>query len=230
MTSMARRLETEWLDVLPPGDARARRSRRDLERVNALMANSSIVARALRGALPPGGPLHLVELGTGDGRFTARVLRKLPGRSGEAVLVDRLPCLDSSLASPLRAEGWTLRPVEADALEFLERAGEPCDAIFTNLFLHHLDGERLGRLFSLAASRTRLFVACEPRRSALALAGARLLGLIGCNDVTRHDAAASVRAGFLDGELTALWPLHGGWALDERRRGLFSHAFIARRD
>ena len=84
------------------------------------------------------------------------------------------------------------------------------------------------RSTSLLAGRTRCFVACEPRRSRLALAGSSLLGVIGCNDVTRHDAVVSVRAGFRDGELAALWP-RDGWEIRERGRGLFSHVLAARR-
>jgi hypothetical protein len=34
----------------------------------------------------------------------------------------------------------------------------------------------------------------------------KLLWLIGCNAVTRHDAAVSMRAGFIRQELSALWP------------------------
>jgi hypothetical protein len=40
----------------------------------------------------------------------------------------------------------------------------------------------------------------------------------------------SVRAGFADEELSALWPSIPGWKLQERARGLFSHSFVARRD
>ena len=86
----------------------------------------------------------------------------------------------------------------------------------------------MAELFALAARRTQAFIACEPRRSTLALAGSRLLGVVGCNDVTRHDAVVSVRAGFSGRELSALWPAAGGWKLDERARGPFSHAFVAR--
>ncbi len=53
----------------------------------------------------------------------------------------------------------------------------------------------------------------------------RLLPLIGCNRVTRHDAAVSVQAGFTGAELTALWP--AGWRITESAAGLFTHSFIA---
>jgi hypothetical protein len=56
-----------------------------------------------------------------------------------------------------------------------------------------------------------------------------MLGLIGANAVTRHDAAVSVRAGFQGGELSALWPADPRWRLRECRAGLFSHLFLAQR-
>jgi hypothetical protein len=63
----------------------------------------------------------------------------------------------------------------------------------------------------------------------VASAGSRLLWAIGCNHVTLHDAAASVRAGFRGQELLALWPHSSGWDLQEHAAGLFSHSFVARR-
>jgi hypothetical protein len=77
---MTRRVEAEWLDVLPPADPRAMRSRRDLERVNALMTNASIVADALRSMLPE-GPATIAEIGAGDSAFALRVARALPARA-----------------------------------------------------------------------------------------------------------------------------------------------------
>lgn len=226
---MARRVEPEWLDSLPPEDARARRSRRDLVRVNALMANAGIVGDALSRALPESDGLRIVEVGAGDGRFAARVVRRLEGRAGEIVLVDRAPCVDEEAADAMQRSGWEVRSERADAIEFLDHATSSCDAVVANLFLHHLDEAHLRELLQRAARRAPLFVACEPRRSAVALAGSRLLGLIGCNDVTRHDAVASVRAGFSGRELTSLWPADRAWRLEEKARGLFSHAFVASR-
>jgi hypothetical protein len=106
--------------------------------------------------------------------------------------------------------------------------GAPFDAVLANLFLHHFDA-RLAELLAGAARLAPLFVATEPRRDAFTLAGSRLVGLIGANAVTRHDAPASVRAGFAGQELTALWP-DQSWQTEERRAGLFTHLFVARRD
>ena len=63
----------------------------------------------------------------------------------------------------------------------------------------------------------------------MALGGSSLLRLFGVNDVTMHDAAASVRAGFAGNELTRLWPTTDGMRFEERRLGLFTHAFAAGR-
>jgi hypothetical protein len=79
-----------------------------------------------------------------------------------------------------------------------------------------------------AARSARLLVACEPRRNKFALRASRLLWAIGCNEVSLHDAIVSVRAGFSDQELSALWPSRD-WDLDEHAARLFTHCFVARR-
>ena len=84
-------------------------------------------------------------------------------------------------------------------------------------------------LFAGIAGMTDTFIATEPRRSAVALAGSRALVLIGCNEISRHDAVVSVKAGFKDRELSALWPKDNDWRLTERRAGLFTHLLIAQR-
>ena len=103
------------------------------------------------------------------------------------------------------------------------------DLITANLFLHHFEPERLSVLLDGIARATEAFVACEPERGLSGLIGSRLLWAIGCNDVSRHDAITSVRAGFRDAELSALWP-KGRWALAENAAFPFSHCFVARRD
>jgi hypothetical protein len=206
---LARVLEGEWLDDLPHEDPRAMRSRRDLVRVNALMGNPRIVAKELSRL----GPLRSVaEIGSGDGAFMRAVLARLDLRDITVHLVDRQP----------------LGTVTADVFEWLADPAHRADAIVANLFLHHFTDNSLRRMFALLALRTRAFIACEPRRSSVALAGARALGLVGCNDVTRHDAVVSVRAGFAGRELTTLWPADESWSLEEGPRGLFSHGFVAR--
>ena len=232
MTSAsARRVEPEWLDALPQEDPRAQRSRRDLVRVNALMANARIVAAELRRA-HPGGPRAMAEIGAGDGAFALRLARALPPAPAQAriALVDRQAIVPAETLAAFAQRGWSAACETADVFAWLESPGAGrFDAIVANLFLHHFEDEQLARLLALVAGRTACFVACEPRRSDFALAGSRLLALAGCNDVTRHDAVVSVRAGFTGAELGALWPRASGWHLEERARGLFSHCFVASR-
>jgi hypothetical protein len=203
MGHFSRSLEPEWLDHLPPDDPRAVRSRADLRRVNAVMGNARIIARHL------GQATRVADLGGGDGSLMRAVARRL-GRELEVTIVDRIAGLE--------------------VFEFLAAPGRPLDAIVANLFLHHLTDGELRRLFELASVRAPLFIACEPRRSRLALAGSRLMWFIGANDVTRHDAVISVRAGFSGGELSACWPAADGWTLTEQAAPPFSHLFVARRD
>jgi hypothetical protein len=196
-------LETEWLDTLPPSDPRAERSRRDLRRINTLMGNARHIASALRPHWREG--MRIADLGSGDGSLMREVARHLPG-AVDAISVDK--------------------SLGLDVLEFL-RQPQKLDAIVCNLFLHHLDGDVLSDVLWLAAERAPLFVACEPRRARIALQASRMVWVLGCNEVTRHDALASVRAGFAGKELSAAWP-PGDWQLEERVAWPFTHLFVAR--
>jgi hypothetical protein len=55
-----------------------------------------------------------------------------------------------------------------------------------------------------------------------------MVGLLGCNDVTRHDAVVSVQAGFAAQDLSRHWPQDGRWSLNEGAGFPFSHIFQAR--
>jgi len=224
-------VEAEWLDVLPPEDARAIRSRRDLRRVNLLMLQPGLMRRLLLRRCGPEKPRSVVELGCGDGTFMLRLARKLAPRwPGIAVaLVDRQDIVGDRTRAAFQALGWKIETVKADVFDFLETDRPVADVVTANLFLHHFSEQQLSRLFARVAERTPFFAACEPRRSALALSASRLLWAIGCNDVSRHDATVSVRAGFADHELSALWPKDSGFDLFEHSAGLFTHCFVARR-
>jgi hypothetical protein len=208
---MDRVLEPETLDGLPCADPRAQRSRGELRLINTLMGNARHVARAL-----PADTRTLLDLGAGDGHFA----RRIAGPAVKLTLLDRV-------AFP--ASQGEVR-VTADAQRFLSEEARRFDAIVANLFLHHLEREALRDLLALIARRTTLFVACEPRRSRTALAASRLTWALGCSALTRHDAQASVRAGFCGRELSELWPRAPGWRLAERPAWPFSHLFVARRD
>ena len=229
---MKRCLESELLDELPRDDPRAVRSRKDLQRVNAWMGHSGIMARALRSTCPGPVARGLVDLGAGDGRFLLRVAGRLSAdwQGTSAVLLDRRNVVSLETRQALTTLGWRAATVEADALDWLRQPAAPaCDAMIANLFLHHFPEAQLADLVGAAARSARAFIAVEPRRSARGLFFSRLLRLIGCNEVTRHDAPISVRAGFGGRELSRLWPAGPGWSLHERPAGWFSHLFIAQR-
>lgn len=227
---MQRRIEREWLDELPPGDPRAVRSRRDLRRLNGLMQHASIIAQSLAALEPKPAAGRIVELGAGDGTLMLRVAQRLaghwPGR--HVVLVDRHELASPETRTGFHNLGWDLETVPADVFDWLRAAPAHGSAVLiANLFLHHFPEARLRELFQHAARNASCLVACEPRRTLLPLVCSRALGLIGCNAVTRHDAFISVRAGFTDHELSALWPEGGTWRLSERAAGGFSHVFVA---
>lgn len=227
---MNRCVEPELLDELPPIDPRAVGSRRDLRRLNAWMGNVQTAVRALCLAFPKEPPRCLADLGAGDGTFLLRVARRLPRRwqAVRVVLLDRQNTVRPETHEGFERLGWQPEVVELDVLDWLRSPGAPaCDGLIANLFLHHFPEPQLAELLARAAERTRLLVAVEPRRSAWAFAFSRLIWLIGCNAVTRHDAPVSVRAGFSGCELSRLWPSTGAWALREGPAGLFSHLFVA---
>jgi SAM-dependent methyltransferase len=239
-----RTVEPELLDVLPAGDPRAVRSRRDLRRVNALMGDARTLAQVLREIAWPEVRLSasavraafsIVELGAGDGTLLLNIAQRLQrqpsGRRPGAVratLVDRQLLVTSASIAAFRELGWSVEPAAADVFDWLSHA-DVADVILSNLFLHHFGDNELRRLMIDIAQRTNTFIACEPRRAPLALAGASLLPVVGCSDVTVHDAKISVRAGFRDRELSDAWPDHARWRLTERRAGPFTHLFVARR-
>jgi len=218
----ARILEPEWLDELPPQDPRAVRSRADLRRVNWLMGNARLISASLRSHTTEGS--RIADLGSGDGHLMLAIARRLRRPCVELTLVDRAPVVSDATLAEFGRLGWRVRVVARDALAFLRE--EPIEIVVANLFLHHLAPEALRELFRICGDRARLVAACEPRRSQLALLGCRLMWFIGANDVTRHDAVVSVRAGFTGHELSALW--QAPWQLDERSAPPFSHLFVAR--
>ena len=222
---LRRSVEREWLDDLPGDDSRAVRSRRDLRFINRIMGHAGMIRRALRGVPTPP---RIAELGAGDGTLMLRAIAGVSNwRGAQIVLVDRQPVVSAKTTARYAEQDCRICVEAADVFEWLSQQTSTYDAIVANLFLHHFDPPGLTRMFTLASQHTKIFVACEPRRARLALAGSHMLGFLGCNDVTRHDAVLSVRAGFSGKELSPLWPAREDWIIEERRAGLFSHLFVA---
>ena len=171
----------EILDHLPPDDPEAVRSRQDLRRINFLMGNERWILRqvALRPDLARKG---IVELGAGEG------------------------CLLRRLSAFGPATGIDLMPRPKDLSEAIQwRRGDVMEAdlsggiLVANLFLHHFEGGMLKRIGDLAKS-FEMLITVEPFRTRGALRlGAIMNPWVG--RVTRHDMEASIRAGFVAGEL-----------------------------
>ena len=226
---LQRRIDPEWLDQLPASDPLAIRSRRDLKRINALLSHTGMMRRGLMRY--PGKPRTLVDLGAGDGTFMLGLARQLASRWQDVsvILLDRQDIVSAATREAFTKLGWKIETVTADLFDFLEAAPpRKFDVMTANLFLHHLTEEQLARLFASVAQRAQLFMACDPRRTAWVRETSRMLWVLGCNDVSVHDAVVSARAGFHGKELSDLWPTHDHWQLHERETGLASHMFVAR--
>lgn len=187
----------EILDELPREDARARRSRRDLRLINALMGNERWIRRELARLSPKG---EVAELGAGNGELLECLARDgLEGRGYD--LQGRPDGLSDKVS-------WS----EGDLFENLPQHSPR--VVVGSLILHHFQDEALARLGHLLVDCDALVFA-EPWRSRLALAeGALLFPLV--NGVTRHDMMVSIRAGFRKGELAARLDLGPNWRWRER--------------
>ncbi len=243
----ARVVLPETLDSLAESDPAAQRSRRDLQRLHRVMRTRATLLRALRvpgAALParrPGATLRVLELGAGDGSLLLGVARVLAPDwpPVQLTLLDRQALVSPDTVAAYARLGWRALPLQADVLDWAapqqDSAGpgvgtQRWDMIIANLFLHHFEGQYLARLLAAVAARCQRFVACEPRRSGLALLASHSVVLIGANAVTRQDAVLSVHAGFRATELTAAWPGAAlAWQLREHPASLFGHCFCADR-
>jgi len=177
-------------------------------------------------------PVRMVELGAGDGHLLLNVAHRLGPRSGrpELIFVDRQPCVDRPTRRAFQDLGYRVQVVRAEALQWLSQPRtDRFDLVIANLFLHHFTDTDLQKLLAETARWSDGMIACEPARSYLSWLASYCLAVIGCNDITRHDAPLSVQAGFRDREISRLWPATREWELGETSVGLFSRGFSARR-
>jgi len=239
MRAPARLVTPELLDGLPPEDPRARRARRDLQRLHRAMGTARILRQGIARLGLPHPPRRILELGAGDGSLMLRLARTwTPGhRPIELTLLDRVDVVGEATECAYRELGWRVVIEPADACTWASAAAGPrYDLCLTTLFLHHFDAPELGALLSGIATRADAFVACEPRRAHVARLGSRLVGVLGSSAVTREDAVRSVAAGFAGDELSGAWSravarpgAHRGWLLEEYTAGLFLQVFAALR-
>lgn len=220
----SRTVEPEILDALSPDDPRAVRSRRDLRHINFFMGNHRIMAKALKENLS-GAPRNIAELGAGDGHFLLTVAQKLAWQDVNAILVERQNAFLSKVLAGFSKTHWRAEAVVADVFDWDGHA----EIVITNLFIHQFENAKLAQLIQKISRHAKLFIAVEPHRFYFPYLCALTTLLIGCSQTTIHDAEASIRAGFMSTEISELWPDKTNWKLTERRAGLFSHLFLAKR-
>ncbi|MEM7384778.1 MAG: hypothetical protein AAF514_07510 [Verrucomicrobiota bacterium] len=211
-----RQLVPEILDTLAPDDPAAVRSYRDLARINCLMGNHRFFLRTLRRHAQAGPWL---EIGSGDGRL-GQVLRR------------NLPAPDFSLTGfDLKPRGkFFPRDWSWQAGNLLEDLWPTSRHHMANLILHHFTDPELRSLRPRFQS-ARMLVFSEPARRRRHLWQMLLFRLLRPDPVTIHDADASIRAGFLPGELPSLLGLNTPeWTLTESLHPMGACRLVAVRE
>jgi len=197
---MRRTVQAELLDSLPVDHPAAVHSRRDLRLINRITGNHRWILGTLPGQLRPGE--SVLEIGAGTGELGRHLQRA-------GVPLDGLDLWPRPAAWPPN-RSWH----QSDLLSFT--GFENYAALCGNLIFHHFSDAVLASLGRRLPPSIRIVVACEPARRRFYQVLFRILGpLGGANYVTRHDAHASIAAGFRGAELPlalgltpAAWDLH----------------------
>lgn len=182
----------EILDELPHDDPAAKRSRRDLARINRFMGNERLVLKHAK-SFAKETELGITEIGAGDGSLIHQLTQQFPSAPASAYdLAPRPSTIDSRI-------DWH----QGDLFEHINsiRGG----LLVANLFLHHFEGDALQQIGQLCDG-FRALIFNEPDRAQLPHA----LGALSwpfVNHVTRHDMHVSIDAGFQKGELPELLQL-----------------------
>ncbi len=211
----SREVVPELLDALAHDDPRALRSRAELLFINALMGNHSWLRRGL---IKQGlDHKQVLELGAGDGGLARRVWRKGLARPAQWSAVDLAP----------RPADWPEGASWHQCDLFSMPRFPEADVIVANLFLHHFQFQQLQAIGLRIPERCRVVIACEPARHRGHLLQGRLLSaLVNFSQVTRHDMAVSIRAGFVGDELQEALGLTG-WKTNVSSTVLGAYRFVA---
>ncbi len=202
----------EILDNLSPDDPRAIRSRKDLQFLDWFLGNTRWFEKQLGKRLFNG--TSVAELGAGQGHLTLRLRRSFSKVSG----------LDFAPAPAHLPPGvdW----IQGDFFQSLTTCS--AKAVAGALILHHFNQNQLEELGVILRPR-RLILFVEPLRTMTSLwLCTPLLPFVG--SVTRHDMRASIRAGFLPGELGELLGLDREWTISETLDWRGTLRFMAWRD
>lgn len=204
-----RQLQPEILDSLSPDDPAAIRSRADLRRINAFMGNKRWLKKQIDTiSRDSDQPIHLIEIGSGDGSF----LSIFANQNDFSLLgVDLVP-KPNNLAKKIDWLSGDLFEISS----FPFKKGHT-NIVVCNLILHHFTDQQLALLGEILADADHI-LAVEPLRTRLPLILARLAFPF-VNHVTRHDMIASIKAGFRNGELAAHFPAHRAITESTSQRG-----------
>jgi SAM-dependent methyltransferase len=182
-------VQAELLDSLPHDHPDARRNRRDLRIINALMGNFRWLARTLDLCASPAE--SILEVGAGTGELAIRLRR----RSWKVDALDTWP-IPTDWPADARWHRGDLRAFSAFGAY---------DVIFGNLIFHQFTDSELAAVGHGLQARSRLILACEPERRRNSQRLYRLVApLFGANHVSRHDGHVSIVAGFQADELPRL--------------------------
>jgi SAM-dependent methyltransferase len=206
---LARRAtDAELLDVGVP-DEEARRSLADLRLVNRALGGRSTLARAVMPFLVGLSRARALDVGCGSADVPAYLCERLPGLLAVG--------LDIKLLH-LRESPRSVARVAADVRR-LPFAPASFDVVTASLFLHHFDsGEAPALLASLYALARRALVINDLRRARVPyLFGRAVFPLLFSSRVSVEDGLLSIRRGFREAELRALFAEAGIRGVQVRR-------------
>lgn len=208
---MPRLLVPELMDAPDVDEREHRRALAGLRRINAISAAdrgiaSSIAAFARETDRPR---LTLLDIASGGGDVPLAVAQRLHSRGIEVdvTFFDQSSVGLDDAVRRATALGVSARAVQGNAIDVLPQ--QPYDVVSCSLFLHHLSGDDVVRVFANARGAVQpsrgLIVVNDLRRSRAGLVAAT----VGCHALSRsplvhHDGPASVRAAWTREELHEL--------------------------
>ena len=204
MTFIPPRVDTpELLDLGGEAPAEVQRSLRDLERINRwLGGNAAITAHLYPRLRTAGGSVTVADVATGSAHLP-HAISAWARQHGRDV---RLFALDFSARHlEYAAAAPTTQLVQADALS-LPFAPLGVDYYVSSLFLHHLPPDSVIAFLGDTYARARRgIIMSDLIRGWLPLIGFKLIQpAFACSYITRYEAIASIKRGYLPAELRAM--------------------------